>query len=293
LAQPFVIHSPSISPQMILEAMRRSRCTVTPQFEQYVLDGLVTKDNIFEIAANTKTILSEAFLREYLAQIIRSITLMIVPSYDPRQHVLSFRPPVECFWEITIDWGGVRDKTVALLHTHDFGHDTDLIADELVWAANTPTSEIVKDLKSWEAQYPISNRWADVPGQLQVDLANQFEYDVHLPQKSDWNATVNNMSVRFAQNKIKIHPKCAFLQKSLRAGMFNKTKTDFERSAELGHCDALAALMYAIRSQNKENPYEIKHTSSMRDNVFIPVKNNNELEEVAKAFAPKRFGGFK
>src|SRR5690606_21319482 len=113
----------------------------------------------------------------------------------------------------------------------------------------------LRGLMEWEHHYEISNRWADVPGQLQVDLAEQ-NYIINLPQKSDWKASVNAMSVRFSTQKIKIHPRCVFLRKSCRAGMFNKNRTDFERTPELGHCDALAALMYAVRSQDKTNPYE-------------------------------------
>ncbi len=285
-----VLDSPSITPDMILEAMRRSGCALSEEFIEELMNNCVNTANIHKIADATKSILSESFCREYLAEIIRPSTLMVVPAFNATKHIIPFMKPSFCIWNVTIDWGGVRDKTVALLHTYDFNSDIDLIWDEKSWGANTPTSQIVEELQDWEKGFAIQARWADVPGQLQVDLSNQFNYSVALPQKSEWRASVNSMAVRFATDRVRIHPRCSFLIKTLRSAMFNKNRTDFERSSELGHCDAAAALMYAIRSMTKENPYQ--YDSPSRDNYHFHKAKETDLEKVADAIVPRRFGRF-
>jgi hypothetical protein len=251
----------------------------------------ITPPQIEEAARRCGGYETEAFKREYLAEIIRPVTLMVIPDYDPRRHVVPFTVPASCIWNVTIDWGGVRDLTVALLHTYDFLSNKYLVWDEKKWPANTPTNTIVQELKDWERDYFISTRWADVPGQIQVDLNSMHDYQIVMPPKSDWIASVNQMAVKFTTDKILIHPKCEFLQRSIRGGMFNKNRTDFERTADLGHMDALAALMYALRSQETENPYREQNRNW--DHVFFPTADKTELDLAAEKLNPRTFGKFR
>lgn len=195
------------------------------------------------------------FQREYLCKVVRDTTITVVPSFDANIHVRDFSLPAASFMQVAVDWGGVRDFTVALLHTYDFASDTDLVWDELMWPANTPTSKILEGLYQLEKGYKIHQRWIDAPPQLVSIDMGQIGYYASVPMKTDWMAAVNGMSSRFAQGKVMVHPRCKFLIQSLRSGIFNKMKTDFERTATLGHCDALAALMYGIRHQDRSAPY--------------------------------------
>lgn len=288
-----VFDSPSITPVQILAAMTRSGCVTTQSFEGELLEGRMNSRNVQELAAMHGSVLSDAFLREYLAMIIRPTTLMVVPPFDPGRHVQKYQLPIRPRWLVSIDWGGVRDKTVAIVHGYEFLTNKDLIDDEQVWEPNTSTTEIVRGLKKWDAEYDITARWADVPGQLQVDLQAEHNYQVQIPQKSDWLASVNSMAVKFAQDQILINPRCDFLCRSLRAGMFNRTRTDFERSEHLGHCDALAALMYAIRMANRENPYAAD--MQFAPNMYIPDHRRaveGDIGDLGQALNPKRFGRF-
>lgn len=255
----FTVHdSPSLTPDLIAEAIRRCGGEDT-----------------------------DAWRREYLAEIIRPSSLVVIPSYDEQRHVIAFAPPHMCKLQITIDWGGVRDKTVALLHTHEFTQNVDLVIDERVWPANTPTSEIIRGLRELAGDKEIFRWAADVPGQLQVDLQSAYDLAVTIPQKSDWQASVNAMSVRFSTDKILIHPRCLFLRQSCRGGLFNKNRTDFERNEALGHMDGLAALMYAVRTQDRENPYE--RGTLPRDRYFTVTSPESELT-LGEALNPKVFG---
>lgn len=288
------VTSPSEEPDHPIHVSILPECeALGTSFRYTVFDSpSITPAQIDEAARRCGGQQTEAFRREYLAQIIRPVTLMVVPDYDERRHVRKISKPLECKWTITIDWGGVRDLTVALLHTYDFLSNVHVIWDEKKWNANTPTSKIIQDLKSWDDEYPIDTRWADVPGQTQVDLLNTYRYTVAMPPKSDWTASVNQMAVKFTTNQVILHPRCLFLQQSLSAGMFNKNRTDFERTVNLGHMDALACLMYAFRTQDVTNPYSSQ--TEQWANVFIPPeKQDPEFGEITQAMNPRTFGKYK
>ncbi len=245
----FSYDSPSITPSMVEEAARRCGGEDT-----------------------------EAFQREYLAKIIRPSSLMVIPFDIKRHTIVDPVMPPRSKWYVTIDWGGVRDFTVALLHTYDFITDKDIILDELVFGPNTPTETIVEQLKELPEKYNITvdEVFADVSGQLQVDLGSTYDYPVCIPLKSDWLAGVNSMVSRFSQNKVLIDKKCKFLIRTCNSAMFNKTRTDFERNKDLGHCDAVAALMYAIRVQNREDPYSGEDNGYINSRMYIPNKKDKE-----------------
>lgn len=267
-----VFDSPSISKKMIEEAIRRSGGEDT-----------------------------ESFRREYLAEIIRSPSLMVIPHFDDIHHVKPFTLPHFAKYIISIDWGGVRDLTVALIMGYDFTSDLDVIVDELTWPPNTPTFKIVDEINVLKKKYliTIDDIYADVPGQLQVDLNSTFDFPIIVPPKSDWSSAVNKMAVKFSMRKILIHPRCEFLIKTCRSAMFNKSKLNFERSAELGHCDALAALMYGIRVINRENQFNNNNPVNNNNVIYINNKdeNNKDVGDFgsmgSKVIKFKAFGKFK
>lgn len=271
-----VFDSPSIQPEQIVEAMRRSGCVVPDDMRWAIMRRVVTTENFDYWVQKTGAVVTEAFLREYMARIIRPATLMIIPDFNERKHVIAFTPPVQSKWTVTIDWGGVKDKTCAILHTYDYLSGVDLFWDEKVWDANTPTNQIVDDLREWDRDFYIEQRWADVAGQVQVDLNSTYNYSVGVPPKTDWESTVKQFAVKFTTDKIMIHPRCTFMIKSVKGGMFNKHRTDFERKHELGHCDGIAAGMYAIRVQDRENPY--RKDEANRDQYFVAPRQEKELD---------------
>ena len=233
---------------------------------------------------------SVEFRREYLCEMVRDQAITVIPHFD-KKHVGVFDIPVSTKMFVSIDFGGVRDKTVALLHTYDFYNAKHLIIDERVFEPNTSTDDIVGELWKLEAGYSIDQRISDCPGQLLIDLNETHAYQVIMPNKTDWQAGVNQMAVLFSLDQILIHPRCKFLIQSCRSGTFNKNKTDFDRTSTLGHCDALAALMYAVRSQDKSNPYQFTNRTS--ENFWIP-QEQGEPSLALKSFGQrKQFGAFR
>lgn len=196
------------------------------------------------------------YQREYLCEIVRDPSVVVVPHFEESRHVKFFTRPIHAYYQVTVDWGGVQDLTVALFHYYVFELNKMFVEREVVWPAHTPTSEILGELRAIEGRDPIHARYVDAPGQLGVDL-HQMGYECILlgKEKQNWQANVNAMSVMFATDSIEISKECPFLIQSLRSGTFNKQKNDFERTQALGHCDALAALMYAVKVQDRTNPY--------------------------------------
>lgn len=231
--------------------------------------------------------------RELFCEIVRDKSVLVVPNFDKERHVKSdLRKPRHGHFQITTDWGGVRDKTCALLHVYDFLLDKFLILDERVHDANTATTTILESIEEMVAQHEVEIHQdvADVPGQLQIDLKDMHDYDIIVPPKDDWRSACNNLDVAFLEDKMLIHPRCSYLIENCNSGMFNSTKTDFERTRALGHCDGLAALMYGFRTQSRENPWPKHYNKTSQDLYFIPPKKDTELEALAKSIQPRTFG---
>ena len=242
------------------------------------------------------------FRREYLNEIVRDASIVVVPDFAAERHVKASHFPAAASAQTTIDWGGVRDYTVALLHWYDYVRNKLVIFDERWFPHNTPTSVITAAVLEMESKLPEGDikhvkRVADAPGQLMVDLT-QAGFSITAPPKDDWIAAVNNMAVHFSRDEIEIDPRCKLLVQTCNSGTFNKNRTDFERTQALGHCDALACLMYAVRTQTRDSPFVKLHNPN--DIYHRPGKRTDEAK-IADAimglggtgFKAKRFGAFK
>lgn len=232
------------------------------------------------------------FQREYMCNVVRDKSILVVPNFQKKLHVKpNIVAPRKGHFQVTTDWGGVRDKTCAILHVYDFLLNKFLCLDERVHDANTATTAILTSIKDMIStlENEIYQHVADVPGQLQIDLKDLHDYDVIIPPKDDWKSACNNLDVAFVNEHIWIHERCKFLIENCNSGTFNKTKTDFERTRALGHCDGLAALMYAYRTQNRDNPFAGSSNMVSRDLYFLP-QESNEMEDFARSLQPRTFG---
>lgn len=271
-------------------------------------DPLATPEIIADAIKDSGGVNSGTFRREYLNEIVREDSMMIVPDFNKDIHVIHIVIPSRAKYQTVIDFGGVRDKTVALLQFYDFKRAKLCIKAERTFDANTPTASIVDGVYDMERLIPEGSshrRWADCPGQTQVDLSDAHAFAVSVPLKDDWQAGVNAMQLRFTWNEIEVDPSCKLLIASLESGQYNKQRTDFGRTKALGHCDALAALMYGNRMADQVNPYDRLYESP--DKTFVRPAADSDIVQVAKAMQPrtfrteftsdgfrsKRFGGFR
>lgn len=233
------------------------------------------------------------FQREYLCRIVRDASVVVVPDFSPTRHVRPLDPGGIHHGQVSIDFGGVRDLTVALLHYYDFQLNKVCVWDERSFPANTATSTIIGEVLQMERNAPptitITQRVCDAPGQLLTDLIQSHKFDCHLPPKDDWRAAINNLALGFTRNEIIVDPRCKLTVQTLSSGTFNAQRTDFARTLALGHCDAIAALMYGYRTQAKTNPYGVQQVSHHTGFTYRPPVKNDVLE-FAESVVPKQFG---
>ena len=246
------VSSPSRDPEHPLHNEVMPSCDILGTLFRYTVydSPSLTPAQIDQAIERCGGIDSDDWKREYLAMIVRSATLMIVPKLDQAQTFGVWTCPAGFKHRLTMtaDWGGSRDMTVVYLHWYEPNNDLDYFIDELVFPPNTTSVTITAKIAEWIREHKLTYFFADVPGQLKVDLADLFKIQVQLPPKHDWQAGVNTLAARFALNKVRIDHRCVFLKKSILGGMFNKTRTDYERTPELGHMDGVACAAYAIRT---------------------------------------------
>lgn len=240
-----------------------------------------------------------SYKREYLCQVVRDENRVVLPDWEQAKNVRYMLLPDVLRMHVTIDWGGVKDMTCAILHYYDYLNDTDVFWDERVFPPNTPSSTIVEEVRAMEADFlkireghEIRSRFIDAPHQfVYVDLVDQFNYHASIPTKPDWKSSVNTLNNRFKTGKAVINERCHFLILNARSGMLNKNKTDFDRSKALGHCDGIAAMMYAVRMRDTGDPYPAMnqvHSPSLPQGLMPPgIVQSQGYKE------PKRFGRYR
>ena len=234
---------------------------------------LYTKEQLDEMCEEVGGQDSIAWRREFMCQMVRDTSIVAVPEWADI-YIKEFELPASYKPLISGDVGGVRDKSAFLLITYDYLRSKALVVDERVFEHHTPSTTIMADVKEMEATYSRGKtipRFVDAPGQLQVDLA-QAGFPCALPKKDSFESSLNFL--RSSLPTIEIHPRCKQLIACLRFARLNNQRTDFERTAEHGHADAIMAIIYGLRAINRSNPYP-QHGGADPLTHYIPTRNNS------------------
>ncbi len=208
----------------------------------------ITKEQIEKAIERCGGRQTEAFKREYLAEVIRSESLMVIPEFDTDLHVKEVEIPSHYNGILSIDMGGIRDKTAGYICIWDFERSRMIVTHEMFLDANSPTSKVVEDARGILSLVNIgSNVFADVPGQVQVDMIESHNFQIAPPHKDDRDAAINNLRLLFQKQEIEIHPRCVNLIGCLKSARYNDKRTDFLRTDRYGHADPIMALVYGAR----------------------------------------------
>jgi hypothetical protein len=197
------------------------------------------------------------FRREYLCEQVRDSSIILAPEFDEALHVKEFILPDYIHYWLSGDVGGIRDKSVFHLCGYDFARNKVLFIDERSFDPDTGSGVMVEAAKQMEGDRRIYGRYVDAFGQLQIDFMYQHSWPCTLPRKDELEATVNQVRVFLARLDVEIHPRCQLLIRTLRSGVFNKNKTDLERTSALGHMDAFMSCAYGLRHAVKSNPFPL------------------------------------
>jgi hypothetical protein len=241
---------------------------------------LISPEDIESEIYNLGGIDSSHTQRELFCNIVRDEQTTVVPQFDEKKHVGAIQVPDDAYHWVAGDIGGVRDKSVIHLCAYDHGIKKILFLDERAFDPKTPTVEIVKGAVEMEAGRKLY-RAIDAPGQLFVDLASVYNYPCFPPEKLHFDQNIHRVQTAFWKDEVLVDPRCKLLIASLNSGQLNKQKTDFARSESLGHCDALASLVYGLRHADRRVPVEARKPAANVWNLQ-PKQSDSLVKQLSK-----------
>lgn len=243
---------------------------------------LLSDDQIESEIYNLGGLSSSHCQRELFCNIVRDENITVVPQFDERKHVAEVVLPDNAHYWVAGDIGGVRDKSVLLLCAYDYNTGKLHVVKEAAFDSKTPTTEIVKGGFEMEGGRTV-NRAVDAPGQLFIDLSSVYGYSCYPPEKLHFDQNIIRLQTAFWKDEIIVDPSCKLLIATLNSGQLNKQRTDFNRTESLGHCDAMAALVYGLRYADKRVPLKPAATRRTEDRFGIQqTQQGDSLEESLK-----------
>lgn len=212
---------------------------------------------------------SSRWLREGEARIVVDETRAVLPEWQGLEAAgrLVLEVPHATHFDAYVAADlGYLDLTVVLFGWWDFLNARLVIEDELV-LERTTSAEIqrltaAKERELWGGRSPF-RRVADASLITVADmraLQRQVEDDDDgawtPPRKDDKEAAINALRVGLTRGQVVVHPRCRTLIAHARHAIWNARRTEFERSADDGHFDAVDALLYMWRAVVREkNPF--------------------------------------
>lgn len=248
---------------------------------------------------------STAFKREFLCQIVTEESDAVVPEFNEEVQkaiIKEWKDPSHYDLYLAMDIG-FKDLTVVLFAYFDFHANKLIIKHELVLSGvKMLTDNLAYEIKQREALF-VNNLTGEVikphlrvsdnnnPILLQ-DLAVKHAINFVNTAKDDRSAALNNMRMLLKSERIIIDPKCKTLIAHLKGAIWNKARTDFARSPDSGHYDAVAALSYLCRNVNfQRNPFP---SAGYNSNYHYNQANNQATTPfekfVKETFTPKLTG---
>lgn len=207
----------------------------------------------------------DPFKREYLCQIINDSTFLIIPEFQAVKHVVvaEHKRPNYFVPVVAADWG-LKDYDAILYGYIDFAENKLIIEEETLvnYSAPSDTAELIKK--------KVAELWPNTPLNKirffgDTDLARFYEIrkqtgiNFRPSHKYDLEAALASVRTKMSMTGVRIHPRCQNLIRQLDQGVWEMSgsgqRKQFKRSADLGHCDLISALVYLNRmSPWGENP---------------------------------------
>lgn len=235
------------------------------------------------------------FRREYLCIVEKNMEYSAIPEFTDeleKDIVQEWkRPPYFDYYE-AMDLGG-KDLTVVLFAYFDFRNAVIVVEDELIMnfqeKGNNIASlvqEIIKKEKDnfsdpivHEVRKPFS-RVSDIDyiALNEIRKHSNNTIDFRITKKDEKAAAVNNLRIMLANKRIIINPRCKTLIKHLRNVKWSKSNRNvFDRSVDMGHYDAVDALIYLTRSVvYGKNPYPANFGLNQTDLIVLGEKNRSQ-----------------
>ena len=247
--------------------------------------------------------------REYFCERIKSENNSVLPeaTQDLMKEIVREHPkPAYYDSYVSMDLG-LNDLTVVLFAYYDFRSGKLIIEDEIVKDYKSlHLSKLGEEIWQKEGQLwtnimineritpysRVSDTNLVATNEIMKSTNNKVVFQS--AKKDDLKAAVNNLRVLLDNKNIYIDPKCKTLIRHLVNARWAKAggRNQFNRSADGGHNDALAALIYLTRAVNfQKNPYPHGYNLPPGD-YFYPKKSSpyesNQLDVYKRIFGKKK-----
>lgn len=250
------------------------------------------KQQLIEAIGGKQGLASSAVKRELYCEWVLDTDRAVIPESDLLQTVGDeYALPPYYYAFVGVDFGAV-DGTHVLFAIVDFFAGKLIVLDEVVCHYET-TSNLAAAIVRKERELGISEhvrqRVGDNDAQLLIDLSVDHGVHVSPADKHEKHAALNAVRQGIASGRIIVHERCRELIKQIKNGLWNKQRTDFERTPGLGHLDGIAALMYLFRhSDFSSNPYP-KYWGSEPDNPFqihLQTQSTHNKSQTLRSLIP-------
>lgn len=221
----------------------------------------------------------QAVIPEATEQKIKDITKQIIP-YNPGAQLTENQIMKPMFFDAyTVADLGYTDNTGILFGYWDFYKACLVIEDEALF--NKPNTKMIadivsqKELLSWGEKKPYM-RFCDGDPIIISDLTTTHKLTFSQTRNDDLEASVNAVRLFIQDGKIIIDPRCKNLILQLQSAIWKPTNNEgqqkkFAKSADQGHYDLIAALIYMVRNiRRQKNPFPPGLGLDI-NNMYLPV----------------------
>lgn len=238
------------------------------------------------------------FRREHMAEFLADEERAVIPEFteERAKALVTPVPPVGPHHALVAMDVGFEDLTFVVFGYYDFRRATLCVEDEVALRRMT-TDDLAtairgKEIALWGAWAREENRWvakrqvfsrvSDTDLIVINDLAKLHGLPFVPTLKDNKESQLNELRMWVKDGRLQIDPRCKKLIAHLRSAVWNKNRTDYERSSEFGHYDGVDALVYMLRNAPvHSNPYPAFGPDVRSDTHWVPG-SKHESEE-AKA----------
>lgn len=258
-------------------------------FHYTVYDSpLISKERIEEIKERLGET-SNAWRREYLAELVADDTSRVTPEFNPEVHVTEELPATEDVFGKRVNYVGLQIADYGVgaedftgIINCIFDHNSQqliVIGEQLEYK---PTIE--KFVTAWNENqqrylstcYEIKST-IDAFESLRYSLRVQYGLDFLNPKKGKITDNVAFLRNCFENNKVLIHSSCKNLIKQCKDGIWKENHKEFERTESLGHLDLLVCLIYGVRSVDWNY-----RPGNKRNNIQLGINIKKVKQDAAK-----------
>ena len=287
------ITTPPVSPDHdFVEFYQRAEKTGSSVKFTIFDNPLLSKERIAELCEEAGGAQSSTWKREYLCEFVTDTNLAIVPEWKDSYALEVPRDDYFKFYHkyTALDIGSV-DYTAAVFAYYDFRKGKLVIEDESHIHGPTMTTDTLANLiRTKEKDHGYDQIYLRIADNNNLILLQDLSYLHGLPftptSKDNLHAMVNELRLWVSQGRILVHPRCKMLLANLRYGLFNKKRSEFDRSKLYGHYDHLAALVYLVRNVNQSTNPIPTHLGYKYD-VIDSVSDSSTEQTIHKLFGPK------